>query len=107
MRVLIVDDHAQNIRLFTRMLKKEGYECIGVESAEVALTTIDDSFNVAVIDVSLPFGMSGIQLAQELRKRFPDILLIGISGDNHSSCEHFDDFLQKPFTVEKFRSVIR
>lgn len=59
--------------------------CGQAESAESALATVAElDVDVALVDVSLP-DASGIQLAAELGRRHPDIVVVMLSGHRESS----------------------
>ena len=96
--ILIVDDRPEmRIQLSDMMFK---WKCIpqAVSSAEEALQYLQYGmkFKVALVDIHMP-GMTGIELAQELRLRYPKLPLIGISsGELSGSEDYFDFYMYKP-----------
>ena len=68
-RVLIVDDE-QNLRhMLQTLLKREGYEPVGVASVEGALRELSDRpYDIVITDLRMP-GQSGMDLVDEIRRR--------------------------------------
>jgi CheY-like chemotaxis protein len=70
-----------------------GYAVIAAESGRVALSLLDRGTEVDLVfsDVLMPDGMSGFQLASEIRCRLPRFAIIltsgmsGIPGVTHKS----------------------
>lgn len=89
-RVYIVEDHPimrQSLRAFIR--RQEGFELCGeAESAEAALEEIDHTQpDLMLIDLALP-GMSGLELLEQIRQRYPALLCMILSG--HGERSHVD-----------------
>ncbi len=81
-RILIVEDSMDLGRLLAMTFTDLGPELqvIHMRSAEEAiLETGKHSFDLVLADVRLP-GMTGFEMARKLRKRFPDLPLIMMSG---------------------------
>jgi len=82
-KVLIVDDH----KVMRDMLEREfcadnGYEVIGsLESAAATEAFCDMKRpDVIIMDVCTEFGASGLEAAEKILNRFPDIKIIMTSG---------------------------
>ena len=68
LRLLIVDDHADNARMLKVLLRKEGHEAAVVFDGPAAIAAANHHKpDVVLLDLSLP-GMSGIEVAAELRR---------------------------------------
>lgn len=97
-RILVVDDRPEMRLQISDMLFK--WKCIpqAVSSAEEALQYLQYGmeFKLALVDICMP-NMSGVELAQELRRKYPKLPLIGISSVELSSGEeYFDCYMYKP-----------
>ena len=69
-RVLVVDDDATLRMALTRYLEKRGYVVQNVRSGTEALETFEqDPPDLVVSDVMMPGGVSGLDLAREIRRR--------------------------------------
>ncbi len=78
--ILIVDDDDDTAVLLRDSLRKRGFDVDAVNSAQQCLEHLrTDPADVVVTDVQMT-GMSGIELCQELRQRYPDLLPIVLTG---------------------------
>lgn len=81
--ILVLEDDADLLRLYTRALTYRGYEVICTNSAESAIETIDDGDctpDVAVLDMSMP-GLPGSAVVDHIRRKscYPNLPIIVIS----------------------------
>lgn len=80
--ILLVDDETALVRLGEEMMAELGYEPIGFASGRAALESFraaPDRFDAVISDEAMP-GMTGSELAVELRKIRPDIPIVLMSG---------------------------
>ncbi len=83
--VLIVDDERDYIETLAKRLKRRGLEITGVENGEDALEWLaKNSADIVLLDVRMR-GMDGIQVLREIKKEFPLIEVIMLTG--HASTE--------------------
>ncbi len=78
-RVLLLDDRADNLLLRAAILRKHGYEAItstSIEEAEARLREID----IAVLDYHLGAGKFGTEVANSLREKRPEVPIIILSA---------------------------
>jgi two-component system OmpR family response regulator len=78
-RVLLLDDHAENLLLRSTILRKYGYlteTASTIEEAEKLLDEID----IAVLDYHLGAGQFGTDVAAKLRQRHPQVPIIILSA---------------------------
>ena len=78
-RVLLLDDHPENLLLRSTILRKHGYlteTASTVEEAEKLLEQID----IAVLDYHLGAGQFGTEVAAKLRRQHPEIPIIILSA---------------------------
>jgi CheY-like chemotaxis protein len=101
LRILIVDDHPDNARMLKVLLKKAGHEAGIVFDGPAAIAAANHQKpDVVLLDLSLP-GMSGIEVAAELR-RDPErsrCVLVAVTGhgkDRLPSPSPFDGYFAKP-----------
>jgi len=80
MEILLVEDSPEVSLITVEYLKELGHQVVAVADAELAVEQVaNKAFDVVMTDVSLP-GMSGIQLARELIKKYPKLPLVIASG---------------------------
>ncbi len=79
-RILIVDDEPEIVRLLARRLSRRGYQVSQASSGDEALARLQEAvFDLAILDFMMP-GTDGIQVAQECRKRQPDLQILMLTG---------------------------
>ncbi len=96
--ILVVDDRQEMRLQICDMLFKWNCKPTAVGSAEEALHYLKNgmNFNLAIIDICMPY-MSGVELAQELRRTYSSLPLIAISSIEVNGGEkYFDYFMRKP-----------
>jgi CheY-like chemotaxis protein len=113
--VLVVEDDDSLRRLACKVLSRNGYtvlEAALVEAAVQLTDTMSDPVDLLITDVVMP-GMNGVELADRIAERFPDIRVLFISGyTDHAVLEHgiLDSgrpFLQKPFALNDLLGKVR
>ncbi len=103
--VLVVEDDADLRRLIVAILRSFGFSVLEAATAAAALDVFDKapSIDLVLSDVVLPGGLSGRQLAEELKRRNPKLPVLFTSGYAESAIHnqgHLDPgvlLLQKPF----------
>jgi CheY-like chemotaxis protein len=111
-RVLIVEDNDAVGEFAAQLLQDVGYSTIWVNNAKKALATLatrPDAFDVVFADVMMP-GMNGVEMAREIRARFPGLPVILTSGYSDVLAEegtHGFTLLSKPYTVEALSRALR
>lgn len=118
LRILVVDDNAVNLQVAQLQLKSiwPDVQVVAAQSGAQALQLLDtEAFDVALLDMVMP-EMDGLQLTQQIRKRFPAItarmpVLALTANTNPIEREQcldagMDDVLHKPLDIETMRRVI-
>jgi two-component system, cell cycle sensor histidine kinase and response regulator CckA len=81
--ILLVDDEPTVLGLCQRVLQLGGYSVLPMASPEAALRYLQDnraaSIDLALLDVMMP-GMNGIELANQIKSRLPEIKIVLMSG---------------------------
>lgn len=79
-RVFYVDDNPKQSRMLTALLEQCGFRVIAVTDPATALRLCKQtSFDLALLDYEMP-GMTGSQLAEEIKFVLPDVPVVLISG---------------------------
>ena len=82
-RVLYVDDEPTLVFLVTRALEKLGIASQGFASADEALAAFErepQAFTLVLTDLTMPGGMSGLELARAVLAIRPDAAVVIASG---------------------------
>ena len=111
MSVLVVEDNIE-VGTFARdALTELDYATTLVHSAMEALAELTrnaERFDVVFTDVVMP-GMTGIDLAQEIRRRHFDLPVVLTSGYSHVLSQNGSfgfELLQKPYSIEQLARVL-
>lgn len=79
-RLLVVDDNLELLSLLTHLFEDAGYDVVSASKAKQALDVArGNAPALAVLDVLLP-DMMGYHLADQLRKEFPQLPIIFVTG---------------------------
>jgi len=111
--VIIVDDEVQLVKHLEYLLKREGYQAIGVHDAEAARKAVQSYFpDVVLIDLKLP-DANGTDLMTELLQVHPQAgyVIITAHGSIRSAVEATRlgarDYLTKPFDPDELLVAVR
>jgi DNA-binding NtrC family response regulator len=106
-KVLLVDDEIPFVETMTKRLTKRDLDIIPAFSGNEALKRLkeNDNIEVVILDVKMP-GMDGIEALQEIRKRYPLVEVIMLTG--HATVESAIDgmkwgafdYLMKPCDID-------
>ena len=80
--VLVVEDEAKLTKITVHMLETLGFRVATAENATQALQRLEQLGRIDVLftDLGLPGGMNGAELAEEVRRRHPDVHIICTTG---------------------------
>jgi signal transduction histidine kinase/CheY-like chemotaxis protein len=103
--LLLVEDDREVSSLAREMFTSFGFSVIHVASAEAALGALANNREIDLVfsDVMMPGGVSGLQLAREIRKRHPQMPVVLTTGYAEAAAGVGDGeftVLLKPYTIE-------
>lgn len=79
-KILVVDDEALIRDVLSRRLTQWGHEVVTASGAEAALAEMEKApAQIVFSDVIMPLH-DGLWLAQKLRERWPDAIIVAVSG---------------------------
>ena len=115
-KILIIEDEKDMAELVSMYLRKEGFETVLSESAELGYEQLDQHvFDLIILDINLP-GIDGFEFLQDLRrnKSIPVIIVSARESDEDIIIGlgiGADEFVTKPFSpkvlVAKVRALLR
>ncbi len=111
-RVLMVEDQAELLALISDALASSGHEVHTAEHGPAALELLrgDVQFDVIVSDVSMPEGISGIELAEYARELQPQARMVLVSGYVKAQLPGLPEgvgFLPKPYRLAQLLQLLR
>jgi CheY-like chemotaxis protein/glycine cleavage system H lipoate-binding protein len=111
--ILVVDDEEVVVSAVKRILQSEGYVVRTTADVAGGLRILGEwNPDIVLTDLKLP-GRSGIDLVREVRDRWPQIVVIAMTG--YANTDHAVasllagafDFLPKPFSCDELLATLR
>jgi two-component system nitrogen regulation response regulator NtrX len=111
--ILVVDDEESILRSVADILQDEGFRARTASDGARALDQVEESTpDMVLLDVAMP-GRDGLQTLAELRRRWPALPVVMMSG--HGTVETAVratklgayDFLEKPLSYDKILLCVR
>jgi CheY-like chemotaxis protein len=108
--ILVVEDTEATAQITCILLKSWGYRTLEAHTPAEALDLFDahgDGIQLVLTDVQMP-QMNGVQLADELRRRNPQLPIVFMSGYPGRELTILDEmFLPKPFNPAGLSQAVR
>ena len=114
-RILVIDDEKSVSQMISKMLEQLGYkvstENEGIKALQL-LSDSPDSFDLIITDMIMP-GISGIEVAEQVKKLSPGIPIILCTGymdfysEEHISNAGIQSIIKKPFKKYEMAVLIR
>jgi signal transduction histidine kinase/CheY-like chemotaxis protein len=111
-QILLVEDDNEVAALVSEMIAELGYEVTRVGSAAAALGALADGRPVDLIfsDIMMPGGMSGVDLAREVKRRRSDMPLLLTSGYSEVAVREAEamgiQILPKPYHINELAAAL-
>ncbi|AHF05980.1 response regulator transcription factor [Desulfitobacterium metallireducens] len=116
MRILLVDDEKNILKVLKAYLQQEGYSVTTATNGLLALTIFkENKFDLVILDLMLP-GLSGQEICKEIRKIAPTpIIMLTARDEEDQKIQGLslgaDDYITKPFSprevIARVRAVLR
>jgi PAS domain S-box-containing protein len=117
-RILVVEDNEDLLEVTSAMLTTFGYEVVCARNGAEALQIFDSGqeFDLLFSDIVMPNGMSGVELAREVKRRRRGTKILLASGhaadvlERHQAAGEFP-IIDKPFRLSdlarRLQSILR
>jgi len=112
-RILVVDDDVNHLRLLTAGLRLEGFAVDSAPDAEIAQHLLRRApYDIALLDVMMP-GTSGLELARRMAAAHPDVRVVLMSAYHLSERQLRQadcgaiGFIPKPYRLEELAEYLR
>jgi CheY-like chemotaxis protein len=114
-RILIIDDEDQTRRMLQQVLTRAGYEVVEACNGNEGLQRFRDRpTDLVITDILMP-EKEGLETIIDIRREFPAVKIIAISGGGRAGNLHFLDMakrlgaqhiLQKPFELQEMLTAV-
>jgi two-component system NtrC family sensor kinase len=110
--VLLVEDNEEVAEVGKAYLEELGYRVKMAASAQAGLDLIEREGAVDVVfsDILMPGGMNGLELADTIRRKFPNIIVLlttGYSSSAQGAVQQGFAVLQKPYNLAALERALR
>ena len=111
MRVLLVDDEPSICEVLEAFLSDLGYDVVVSQNGREAIGLVDQPFDLALLDLSLP-GATGLEVLhafKRVHRRSPAIMLTAyatLQSALQALREGAYDFVTKPFDLQELQTLI-
>ncbi len=114
-RILLVEDKAEVRTMAARLLASLGYQIVEAESGVNAIEMMNRgvTFDLLFTDIVMPGNMTGIDLAHEVRRRWPTLPILLTSGFSDPETLHAEatslgvQVLRKPYRKADLAEYLR
>jgi two-component system NtrC family sensor kinase len=110
--VLLVEDNPDVVEVAGAYFGDLGYRTKVATSAQAGLDLLERESGVDLVfsDILMPGGMNGVELAREVRARFPQIVVLlttGYSSRVHEAMGQGFEVLQKPYDLAGLKRALQ
>ncbi len=110
-KILVVDDNEEIRNILHILLGSEGDSVIEAPDGDSALTLVDDSIDLIILDIMMP-GISGLDVCKKIRENYqmPVLFLTAKGTDSDKSFGLLigaDDYLTKPFSHSELTARVK
>src|ERR1700685_4386657 len=110
--VLLVEDNAEVAGVGKAYFEELGYTVKQAASAQAGLEFVERDRDIDLVfsDILMPGGMNGLELADAIRRRFPDIVVLlttGYSSSAQDAVRQGFAVLQKPYDIAALDRALR
>jgi DNA-binding NtrC family response regulator len=108
-RLLVVEDNTDLLHLTAMLLANEGFEVLTANDATEAIDIMaSETVDAVFSDVVMP-GMSGIELGEWVRERYPEVAMVitsGFVGSANPSVASTFPLVPKPYHATAVAAII-
>ncbi len=113
LKILVVDDDSEVREVLKDMLSIDGHEVVDCPDGYKALEILENkSFDIVITDLGMP-GISGLELAEEVHTKYPQLPIAMITGwgaqlDQHEAImKGIRKVLAKPFHLKEIKALVQ
>lgn len=110
-KLLLVDDEVDGAEIAAILLRSSGLQVVVAHSAADSLHVLenDEEIDTVLLDIVMP-GMTGLQLANAVRTKYPAVKIVLMSGYavpellGQAKCNYL--FVEKPYKIDVLLRVL-
>jgi len=110
-KVLVVEDEPFVMMMTVSVVEDAGFEALEADNADAAIAILESvaSIRIVLTDIDMPGSMNGLQLAAIVKKRWPLIKIVVVSGKQHPAASELPTggvFVAKPYNVRTMADTL-
>jgi two-component system, NtrC family, sensor kinase len=111
-KVLLIEDNAEVVEVARAYFTELGYRVEVAAGAQSGLDLIEREADVDLVfsDILMPGSMNGLDLAEAVRRRFPNVVVLlttGYSSSAQNAVRQGFEVLQKPYDLAALKRALR
>lgn len=112
-KLLVVEDVLTTQRIYRAILERAGYEVSTATDYDQAIALADSSIDLALVDISLIGGKSGIEVLKFIRQHHPNcpVIMMSAFADKRNVIESLRegaaDYLEKPVELDELPQIVQ
>jgi PAS domain S-box-containing protein len=110
-RILVVEDNPEVMATTAALMEELGHDVVRANGADDALARLYEGSGISLVfsDIVMPGSMNGLNLAREIRGRFPQIPIVLTTGYSDAAASAAEEFatIHKPFDIAALDRVLR
>nr|WP_223217254.1 response regulator [Rhizobium cauense] len=108
---MVVEDEPVVMMMTVSVVEDAGFEALGAENADAAIAILEsvDGIRIVMTDIDMAGSMNGLQLAAIVRKRWPLIKIVVVSGKQHPAANELPTggvFVAKPYNPRTMADML-
>ena len=114
-RILLIDDDPTVRGAFRKILEREGYDVVTASNGKAAMRSVRQKDpDIVITDMLMP-EQDGVETIMELRRDYPELKVVAISGGGCISSDYYlevalklgvETVLHKPLKREKLLATV-
>ncbi len=115
-RILVIDDEETVLEVVQQILERHGYDVLLTDDGDEGIRLCrEEEVDLVITDVIMP-NKEGLEIILELRRNFPNVKVIAMSGGGHIGPNEYLDLaakmgaqrtLNKPFVMNDLLIAVR
>jgi CheY-like chemotaxis protein len=105
-RILIIDDEVQIRKMLQQMFEREGYDTVTAPDGREGVKAYrENPTDLIITDLIMP-EKEGIEIIFELKREFPDVKIIAMSGGGRTEPHGYLKIAEKAGALRTFRKPL-
>ena len=106
-RILVIDDDIQILEMLRQTLEREGYEVVDAHDGKEGMRLYREApTDLIITDLIMP-EKEGVETIMELKRDFPDVKIIAISGGGRVGPENYLRIAKKLGAMHTFTKPVQ